>query len=110
LVQARALLDPHLHAHVLPLLDQIRARLLCSYFTPYSSVALSAFADAFGCDEPGLTKEVIELIRAGRMPARVDSREARLVKKETDVREKAFRRALEEGELITKRGKASQLR
>ena len=108
--QARALLDPHLCPHVGALLGQIRARLLCSYFAPYSSVALGAFADAFGCDEVGLTRDVIALIKAGRMPARVDAREGRLVKKETDVRQKAFRRALEEGELMTKRGRASLLR
>lgn len=84
--------------------------MLCSYFSPYSSVALGAFADAFGCDTDALTREVIVLIKAGRMPARVDAREGRVVKKESDVRERAFRRALEEGELMTRRGRAGELR
>lgn len=104
------MLDPHLHPHVGPLLGQIRARLVCSFFSPYSSVALGAFADALGSDEEDITREVIGLIQAGRLPARVDAREGRVVKKETDVRERAFRRALEEGELMTKRGRAGELR
>ncbi|ORY82347.1 26S proteasome subunit RPN7-domain-containing protein [Leucosporidium creatinivorum] len=103
-------LDPHLAPHLHALYHMIRSRALLSYFTPFATVSITRMAEAFGWAEDYLLVQVTDLIGRGEMKARVDSQARVLVAKKKDVRQEAFKHALEEGERIQRRALASQLR
>lgn len=108
--QNRQELDPHLSPHLHALYYLIRSRALLAYFTPFATVSIARMAEAFGWAEDYLLAQVTDLIGRGEMKARVDSQARVLVAKKKDVRQEAFKHALEEGERIQRRALASQLR
>lgn len=83
---------------------------MLSYFSPFATVSIARMADAFGWSEEHLVANVIELIGTGQMKARVDTQAKVLVAKKRDIRQEAFKHALEEGERIQRRTLAAQLR
>lgn len=108
--QTRQELDPHLAPHLHALYHMIRSRALLAYFTPFATVSITRMAEAFGWAEDYLLVQVTDLIGRGEMKARVDSQARVLVAKKKDVRQEAFKHALEEGERFQRRALASQLR
>ncbi|GAA5913578.1 hypothetical protein JCM6882_001691 [Rhodosporidiobolus microsporus] len=108
--EARMLLDIHLAPHYPTLLHSLSHLSLLTFLAPFSSVTLSRTASSFGWSEPAVLAAVVELIRAGRLKARVDVVGGKVVQRRRDERGEAFRSALTEGERARKKVGAAQLR
>ncbi len=69
-------LNPHLASQLSGLTSAIRQRSLVQYFEPFESVDLSRMSEAFGAttqfESENLIQELAELIKRGRMLARLD--------------------------------------
>jgi COP9 signalosome complex subunit 1 len=68
------LLDIHLQRHVKPLYDSIRSKSIVQYFIPFSCVTLSSMAEAFTTEERQLESELVGMIGAGSLDARIDTK------------------------------------
>ncbi|GAA5840650.1 hypothetical protein JCM11251_004176 [Rhodosporidiobolus azoricus] len=108
--EARMLLDIHLAPHYPTLLIHLSNLSLLTFFAPFSSVTLSRTSHSFGWPEPSVLAAVVELIRQGRLKARVDVVGGKVVQRKRDERGEAFRNALNEGERARKKVGAAQLR
>jgi COP9 signalosome complex subunit 1 len=67
------LLDIHLQRHVKPLYESIRSKSIVQYFIPFSCVTLASMAEAFNTDETALQEELVGMIQAGELDARIDT-------------------------------------
>ncbi|KAI5801194.1 26S proteasome subunit RPN7-domain-containing protein [Geopyxis carbonaria] len=92
--KADYMLDVHLARHVRALYDTIRAKGIVQYFIPYSCVTLSGMAAAFSTPEAQLEAELIRMIEARTLDARVDTKNRLLTAKEADLRETVHRETL----------------
>lgn len=70
--QTRHYIDIHLSTHVLNLTNLIRSKALVLYFQPFSSIKLERMGQAFGWTIDEIEQQVVTLIQAGEIKARVD--------------------------------------
>ncbi|KAH9832148.1 PCI-domain-containing protein, partial [Rhodofomes roseus] len=96
----RHTLDLHLSSHMANLTNQIRSRALVQYFQPFASIKLERMSTAFGWTIEELERQVVLLIQAGEIQARVDRQNKILKAKETDQRSALFARAIKSGEFM----------
>jgi len=101
------LLDIYLQNHVKDIYSQIRRKSVVAYFRPFSRVELSVMAEAFSTTSEELEEDLVEMIRAGFLDARVDLVERVLVATKEDQRAKVHERALK---MAGEREKALRLR
>jgi len=104
--RADYLLDIHLQRHVSELYSRIRTKSIEQYLVPFSRVTLDSMAKIFapgvlggeaqptGSKSP-FVQELIELIRAGILDARIDLEKGVLVSNQTDLRNEVQNNALE---------------
>ncbi|DBA04055.1 TPA: hypothetical protein N0F65_009402 [Lagenidium giganteum] len=96
-MKAELLLDVYLSDHVEALCTEIRHRAIIQYFYPYLSVDLNQMARAFNTETAVLEKEVCNLIRTGKIAARIDSYQKILYAYQPNKRNATYKRALEVG-------------
>ncbi|KZT00714.1 G protein pathway suppressor 1 [Laetiporus sulphureus 93-53] len=94
----RHYVDIHLSSHMAKLIDLIRSRALVLYFQPFASIKLERMSSAFGWSIEELERQVVSLIQAGEIQARVDRQNKILKAKETDQRAALFMRTMKTGE------------
>ncbi|KAI0672247.1 G protein pathway suppressor 1 [Trametes maxima] len=92
--------DIHLYQHVINLTNLIRSKSLVLYFQPFSSIKLDRMGQAFGWSIDELEQQVVALIQAGEIKARVDRQNKILKAKETDQRAALFAKAIKSGQDI----------
>ncbi|CAG0889599.1 unnamed protein product [Darwinula stevensoni] len=106
---ALASFDRHeLQKHAL--YSEIRNRALIQYFSPYVSADMQKMAEAFNTTVLGLEDELMQLILAGQIQARIDSHNKILHAKAVDQRCTTFEKALQVGDDFQRRAKALILR
>ena len=71
-VQTRHALDLHIGGHLTNITNLIRSRALVQYFQPFASIKLERMSSAFGWTVDELERQVVTLIQAGEIQARVD--------------------------------------
>ncbi|KAF7798161.1 hypothetical protein EIP86_009378 [Pleurotus ostreatoroseus] len=94
-------LDLYLGPHVTALMNKIKNRALVLYFQPFASIRMDRMARAFGWSVAQLEEQVVTLIQAGEIEARVDRQNKTLKAKETDQRAQLFERAMKAGREMT---------
>ncbi|WOO79818.1 COP9 signalosome complex subunit 1b [Vanrija pseudolonga] len=104
------LLNPLLAPHTARLVSLIRTRAIKQYITPFSSVRISAMAQAFGSSEDEILAEVASLAEAGDLKVKIDLIDRILTIKDKDARADAFRSALGVGAKANAVTQASTLR
>ncbi|KAL1409446.1 hypothetical protein Q8F55_003429 [Vanrija albida] len=104
------LLNPFLAPHTARLVELIRTRAIKQYITPFSSVRISAMAQAFGSTEDAILAEVAGLAEAGDLKVKIDLIDRILTIKDKDPRADAFRNALDVGHKANTLTQASTLR
>lgn len=70
--RADYLLDLHLQRHVGPLWGIIRRKSIVAFFEPFRRVGIKDMAQKFGGTEGEMGEELVEMIEAGTLDARVD--------------------------------------
>lgn len=108
--QPYLLLNPLLAPHTARLVSLIRTRAIKQYITPFSSVRISAMAQAFGSTEDEILAEVASLAEAGDLKVKIDLIDRILTIKDKDARADAFRSALDVGAKANAVTQASTLR
>lgn len=103
-------LNPFLSPHAPELLSQIRTRGIVQYLSPFSSVRISAMAEAFGTDESAMLTEVCILAELGSIAVKVDLVDRVLKITEKDLRANAFRNGLTNGTAMTQTAIANVFR
>ena len=103
-------LDLHLHSHVAPLYKRIRERCLLQFFAPYLSVDLRRMAEAFHSPLEELEGEVAELIMTNRLPARVDSQNKTLHRRQVNQRDEGYKKVFALGQDFLREVRAMLLR
>lgn len=73
--QARYLLDVHLSHQVGNLMGLIRSRAIIQYLEPFETARIARMAEAFGFSDERMEQDVVALIGAGDLKARIDSRD-----------------------------------
>jgi COP9 signalosome complex subunit 1 len=68
------LLDIHLCKHVQTIFTQVRSKCIEQYFTPYSCVTLANLEAAFARPGESLEDELVGMIKAKTLQARIDSK------------------------------------
>ena len=106
----RHALDIHLASHIVALTCRIREVLVTVFLQPFATIALSRMASSFGWDVAEAEEEVVTLIQAGRIQARVDSQNKILRAKKHDQRTKLFADALRVGEEMQRTNRKLLLR
>ncbi|KAJ9119602.1 hypothetical protein QFC22_003311 [Naganishia vaughanmartiniae] len=110
----RLLFDLHLQSQVTHLINAIRYRAYVQYFEPFQNVQLSRMATSFGTDgeraRPGFEKDVIGLIQAGTLRARVDDIEKVLYAVKPDKRKALYQDTLAHGQQIRESTRQAFLR
>ncbi|TBU25696.1 PCI-domain-containing protein [Dichomitus squalens] len=96
----RHYIDVHLAPHVLNLTNLIRSKALVQYFQPFASIKLERMSQAFGWSVDELEQQVVQLIQAGEIKARVDRQNKILKAKETDQRAALFAKAIKNGQAM----------
>lgn len=103
-------LNPLLSPHTADLISMIRTRGIVQYLSPFSSVRVSAMAEAFGANEETMLAEVCQLAEDDEIPVSVDLVDRILKVKERDARGDAFRGAMTSGSSITSIAQANVFR
>lgn len=88
------LLDIHLQPHVKALFAAIRRKSIIAYATPFSQVSIASMAEAFNVDARQMENELLDIIRAKDLDARLDLVDMLLVAKQEDKREALQEKAL----------------
>lgn len=96
------LLDLHLQKHVGELYNQIRSKAIQQFFIPYSHVTFVDFAAAFNTDVTTIEKEVIRMIQAKTLEARIDLVNKVVMAYRIDPRRKAFEDAMKMAKFFNK--------
>ncbi|KAI8989078.1 G protein pathway suppressor 1 [Trametes punicea] len=94
----RHYIDIHLYQHVHNLTNLIRSKSLVLYFQPFSSIKLERMSQAFGWSVQELEQQVVALIQAGEIKARVDRQNKILKAKEIDQRAALYAKAIKSGQ------------
>ncbi|UNI16321.1 hypothetical protein JDV02_002759 [Purpureocillium takamizusanense] len=69
------LLDIHLHKHIPALFALIRSKCITQYLVPFSCATIQSLDAAFGKPGQSIEPELVEMIRSGKLNARIDSKE-----------------------------------
>ncbi|KAI0088210.1 G protein pathway suppressor 1 [Irpex rosettiformis] len=93
----RHFLDLYLTSHVVNLTNLIRSHALVLYFQPFTSIKLESLSTAFGWTPEYLEQQVVALIQAGEIQARVDKQNKILKARDIDQRAVLFTRAMKAG-------------
>ena len=92
--KADYLLDVYLHRHIPQLYYEIRSKAIQQYFIPFSCVTFSALATAFNTDEPTIEVELTQMIKHGKLDARLDLVDRVLLTRMVDHRSEVHAEAL----------------
>ncbi|CAF0789131.1 unnamed protein product [Didymodactylos carnosus] len=87
-------LDIYLAQHVKPLYHDIRHRIIVTYFLPYKNASMLIMAKQLNTTIDSLEDELVNLIRNGKIKARIDSKNKILYVADTDQRWYAYQHAL----------------
>ena len=93
--KADYLLDIYLNRQLEEIYGRIRSKAIQQYFIPFSSVKLSALATAFNTDEAAIEAEVIQMIKRGKLEARIDLVDRVLLARTVDPRAELHAQTLE---------------
>jgi COP9 signalosome complex subunit 1 len=95
--RADYLLDLHLQRHVQKLYARIRTKSIVQYFAPFSRVTLESMARTFATatSDQSIEDEVVQLISAGTLKAKIDLEHRVLIADEVDLRAEVHRETLE---------------
>ncbi|KAF7509504.1 hypothetical protein GJ744_007904 [Endocarpon pusillum] len=96
--RADYLLDLHLQRHLVKIYGRIRTKSIVQYFAPFSHVTLDSMARTFASQDqsnPPIEDELVPLIAAGTLKAKIDLEHRVLVADEVDLRAEVHREALE---------------
>ncbi|KAG0046274.1 hypothetical protein BGZ83_008532 [Gryganskiella cystojenkinii] len=104
------LLDIHLHSHIEALYNNIRKKALVQFTSPFLTVDLTKMAKSFATTVPVLEQELVSLIVAGQIEARIDSQQKILNAKQTNKRSAIFERSTAMGQEYERDTKALLLR
>lgn len=72
-------LDVHLSRHLPELFGLIRTKSIVEYFIPFSCVTLSTLNEAFAVKGESIERELISMIKSGRLEARIDTQNKVLI-------------------------------
>ena len=92
--RADYLLDLYLSPHFNPLFERIRNKAIVQYSVPFSCVTFSSLAEAFNTTEAVIETSLIELIKSGSLPGRLDLEHNLLVANKVDSRNAVHEEAL----------------
>ncbi|KAF3938682.1 hypothetical protein ABW19_dt0207143 [Dactylella cylindrospora] len=92
------LLDPFLQKHIDRIYEAVRTKSIVQYFIPFSTVTLDAMSTAFGADPAAMEKELVRLIEAGKLNARIDTQNRLVTSKETELRVEVHKNTLKMAE------------
>ncbi|KAJ9094456.1 hypothetical protein QFC21_005995 [Naganishia friedmannii] len=110
----RLMFDLHLQSQVTHLINAIRHRAYVQYFEPFQNVQLSRMGTSFGIDEerarPAFEKDVIGLIQAGMLNARVDDIDKVLYDVKPNKRKALYQETLANGKAIRESTRQAFLR
>lgn len=67
------LLDIHLQKHVSTIYNLVRSKSIIQYFVPFNTVPLAAMSEAFGTSPVEMEEELVRMIEAGKLNARIDT-------------------------------------
>lgn len=87
-------LDLFLAPHFNILHYEIRHRMIIVYFSPYKNASMNSMAQQLNTTVEALEDELVHLIRAGKLQARIDSQKKILYVADTDQRWTAYQQAL----------------
>ncbi|OAQ90655.1 26S proteasome subunit RPN7 [Purpureocillium lilacinum] len=80
------LLDIHLHKHVPALFALIRSKCIQQYLVPFSCATIESLEAAFCKPGQSIEAELVEMIRGGKLNARIDSKEKLVIAVRPDAR------------------------
>ncbi|CAF0826986.1 unnamed protein product, partial [Didymodactylos carnosus] len=103
-------LDIYLAQHVKPLYYDIRHRIIVTYFLPYKNASMLIMAKQLNTTIDFLEDELVNLIRNGKIKARIDSKNKILYVADTDQRWYAYQHALNIAKQCEKTTKSLLLR
>ncbi|KAF9395246.1 COP9 signalosome complex subunit 1 [Podila verticillata] len=104
------LLDIHLHSHIETLYTNIRRKALVQFASPFLTVDLTKMARSFATSVPVLEQELVSLIVAGQIEARIDSQQKILWAKQANKRSNIFEKTKAMGEEYERESKGLVLR
>lgn len=87
-------LDQYLAPHLCTLYYEIRHRIIITYFLPYKNACMTTMAHNLNTTVDALEDELVNLIRSGKIKARIDSKNKILYVADTDQRWYAYQHAL----------------
>ncbi|CAF1114220.1 unnamed protein product [Adineta ricciae] len=87
-------LDQYLVPHLRTLYYEIRHRIIITYFLPYKNASMTIMATQLNTTLDDLEDELVNLIRLGKIKARIDSKNKILYVADTDQRWHAYQHAL----------------
>ncbi|CAF1206144.1 unnamed protein product [Adineta steineri] len=87
-------LDQYLAPHLRALYYEIRHRIIITYFLPYKNASMTTMANQLNTTTDVLEDELVNLIRSGKIKARIDSKNKILYVADTDQRWYAYQHAL----------------
>ncbi len=87
-------LDQYLAPHLRVLYYEIRHRIIVTYFLPYKNASMTTMARQLNTTIDVLEDELVNLIRSGKIKARIDSKNKILYVADTDQRWYAYQHAL----------------
>ncbi|GHJ86833.1 hypothetical protein NliqN6_3235 [Naganishia liquefaciens] len=109
--------DLHIHAQVPALLETIRHRAYVQYFEPFQNVQLARMAATFGVPTQGaeaeaeaFERDVVGLVQAGKLGARVDDIKKVLYARNPDKRRALYRDTLQTGQIVQESTRQAFLR
>lgn len=73
--RADSILDLYLHNHVSALYSRIRSKCIVQYLAPFSNATLVSLDAAFGWPGHSIESEIVDMIRAGSLRARIDAKD-----------------------------------
>ncbi|KAL9604858.1 MAG: hypothetical protein Q9219_000306 [cf. Caloplaca sp. 3 TL-2023] len=92
--RADYLLDLHLQQHLGALYFQIRSKAIQQYLIPFSCATLVALAAAFDTEEQVIEQELTDMIKRGKLDARIDLVDRVLLATTMDARRRVYESAL----------------
>ena len=103
-------LDIYLWHHLEALYAAIRSKSIIQYFIPFSRVTFAAMAAAFATTEADIEKELIAMVEAGTLDARIDLQDRVLEARTSDLRADVQAKALAAADRYEREAKARLFR
>ncbi|KAK3357340.1 26S proteasome subunit RPN7-domain-containing protein [Lasiosphaeria hispida] len=96
------LLDIYLQRHIAKIYSEIRSKCIVQYLIPFSCVTLDTMNAAFGSLEKPIEEELVSMIRAGTLQARINTIDKLVTAVSVNPRQKLQASALETGQSYEK--------